>query len=76
MLRIVGEKDIEDSHFVEMFENYVKEAKAGRMRGVALVILDQDDIATDYATSRGTGLCELVGTLEVLKNELLEGMRK
>lgn len=62
-------------YFVEALEEFMKDAKEGKTRGLALVSIDGDKIYTDWVTSDGTGVCELVGAVEILKTDMVDRMR-
>ena len=63
-------------YFTEMLGEFIKDAKAGKTRGIALVSIDGDKIFTDWVTSDGTGICEMVGAVEVLKTDMVDRMRE
>lgn len=71
-LKVVAEGN---PFFVEMLEEFMKDAKKGSTRAIGLVSIDGDKIFTDWVTSDGTGLCELSGAVDVLKADLLDKMR-
>ena len=71
-LKVIAEGN---PYFVEALEEFMKDAKEGKTRGLALVSIDGDKIYTDWITSDGTGVCELVGAVEVLKTDMMERMK-
>lgn len=59
----------------ESLLDFLNDAREGKIRGLCIVALQGDQIYTDWVKSDGTSVCELLGSVEVLRQELVEAMR-
>lgn len=71
--KIVEEKG--HKHFVEVLEDLRKSIAENKIRGIAIVTLEQDLVYTDIVASDGTSISEVLGAIEVLKYEALMQMK-
>lgn len=61
-------------HFVDALKDYMRHQEHGELRGMAIVALKGDQIITDYVKSDGTTLTELLGAVEIIRQDLIDAM--
>lgn len=62
-------------YYREMIEELEKVQKEGKVRAAALVTIEGETIFCDWVKNDGTSLCELLGAVVVLQQDLLEKMK-
>jgi hypothetical protein len=65
----------EPPHAFEVLNDVLLLSKEKRISGLCLVYIVDDKVYTDYVKSDGTSILELVGCVEIMRAELIEGIR-